>query len=261
MRASVASGCIAVCLLLGALAQSQPSPNRLIELFKQHQIPFGLFVADKSEAGGTALAKDSRIDFAFFDMEHGGLNLPQLTSFLKGLREAHGNQAVLVRIPELHNTDRAVARKAIADLLALNIDGIIFPETQSKEEAEFGLAQLRASGRGLWPSDADPRLIAYFMVEDRNGLSALSDIAALPGVAILSGGQSTLTQTFHGDKQAVEAALQTILKVAKEHQIACAKLVSGDELESRLSQGFRVITLNGRSVSDLLDRGRKAAGR
>lgn len=251
---------LAITAAACAFAQP-PAPNRLIDLLGHDQVAFGLFVPNKTAAdGASSVAKDSRVDFVFYDMEH-GLNLPQFAEFRKALRDHGGKQTVLVRFPELHNTARDAAMKGIADVLAAGADGIVVPETQSKEEAEFAIAQLRRSPRGVWPADPSGSLIAYIMVEDKNGLAALNQIAALPGVGILSGGQGTLTQSFNGDKQAVENALQTILAAAKANHKACSKLISENDAEKRVRQGYRVIIASGKSANETLDQGHRAAGR
>jgi 2-keto-3-deoxy-L-rhamnonate aldolase RhmA len=135
-------------------------------------------------------------------------------------------KSVLVRIPPI-GTDRQGARARVSALLTLGVDGIVFPHTQSPEEAAFGVSLLKAGTRGVWPLDRRANgVIGYFLIEDQDAVANVRDIARTPGIGMLSGGQGSLKQAFKGDAAQVEAALTSILDACKSAQIACATGVS-----------------------------------
>jgi 2-keto-3-deoxy-L-rhamnonate aldolase RhmA len=228
----------------------------LVRLLSEGKYAFGSVVQDKSEAGGRALAVDPRVDFAFYSMEEGPFDLEALNRFLRGARTV-ATKSVLVRIPPI-GTDRQGARARVSALLTLGVDGIVFPHTQSPEEAAFGVSLLKAGTRGVWPLDRRANgVIGYFLIEDQDAVANVRDIARTPGIGMLSGGQGSLKQAFKGDAAQVEAALTSILDACKSAQIACATGVSETDVAHRFEQGFRVFMASGPA----LDQGRRLARR
>lgn len=240
-----------------ASAEGQDRASRdLVRLLGEGRHTFGSMVQDKSEAGGRAMAVDPRVDFAFYSMEQGPFDLEALRRFLKGARTV-ATKSVLVRIPPIGN-DRQGARARVSSLLALGVDGVVFPHTQSPEEAAFAVSLLRSGTRGVWPLDRRANsVIGYFMIEDQDAVANVRDIARTPGIGMLSGGQGSLTQAFKGDASQVEAALASILDACRSAQVACAKVVSETDVAHRFEQGFRVFLASGAA----LDQARKLAGR
>jgi 2-keto-3-deoxy-L-rhamnonate aldolase RhmA len=202
------------------------------------------------------MAVDLRVDFAFYSMEEGPFDLDALGRFLKGARTV-ATKSVLVRIPPIGN-DREGARHRVSSLLALGVDGIVFPHIQSPEEVAFAVSLLKSGTRGVWPLDRRANgVIGYFIVEDQDAVANVRDIARTPGIGMLSGGQGSLMQAFKGDAAQVEAALTSILDACKSAEVPCAKGVSETEVAHRFEQGYRVFMASGAA----LDHGRKLAGR
>lgn len=242
-------------LITPGLAQERSAHN-ITRLLNEGKAVFGSMVQDKSEAGGAALAMDARVDFAFYSMEQGPFDVDTLGRFMAGIRKQPG-KSVLVRIPPI-GSDRQAAQNRVSQLLAAGVDGIVFPHIQNREEAEFAVSLLKSGKRGVWPLDRSAQsVMGYFMIEDAIAVKNVRDIAATPGIGILSGGQGSLSQAFNGNAAEVEAALVSILDACKATRTTCAKLVSESDVAQRVAQGFRVFLANGRA----LDTGRQLAGR
>jgi 2-keto-3-deoxy-L-rhamnonate aldolase RhmA len=211
-------------------------------------------VQDRTEAGGAAMGKDSRLDFIFYDMER-NYDLATLKTFMAGLR-ASGSQALLARIAPVAD-GRDAAAKRVAELLEAGVDGIVFPHTHNQSDAEFGAGLLKSHRRGLWPLSPNGTLVGYFMIEDRDGVENAKAIISTPGVSIASPGQGSLRSAYGGDAQAAENAMQTVAGTCRSLKAVCAKLVNESDVEKRLQEGYRLIIASGAA----LDLGRKLAGR
>jgi len=246
---------ILILLMTATTAFGQQTPgNAVVDLLKQGQTVFGSMVSDKSEAGTLAMSRDPMLDFVFYDMER-NYDLPTLLAFMKSFRAGGRTKAILVRIPPIGSEpDRARAR--VAELVTAGADGIVFPHVQNKQQAELIVEWLNQTSRGLWPMRADGSLVAYLMIEDREAVEHAAEIISTKGPTMFAPGQSSLGETYKGDGQAVETAIQTILSACKRANAVCAKLATND-IEQRIQQGFRVLMANG----DALARGRKLAGR
>lgn len=235
-------------------ARPPAAANRIVELLDRGVVVFGSMVQDRTEAGGKALAADPRVDYAFYDMER-NYDLEELRAFLAGFRDG-GSKAVLVRIAPV-GEDREAARERVSQLLDEGVDGIIFPHVRNRAEAEYAIGLLRAGERALWPLEPDGIVLGHFMIEDRDAVENAREIMETPGIGLVSPGAGSLRSAYDGDEDAVEAAVQRIAAGCEESGVVCAKLVSVDDVEQRLREGFRVIIASG----EALDRGLALAGR
>ncbi len=246
-------------------------------------------------------------DFIFDGTMEGGMDraLPAFTDFVKGMT-ATGSFAkspmkqlthpLVVKMHEIAPDPKAAAA-SIGQQLNLGVSGIMFVSVESAEEAKAGIAAMRFKSKGgtrsedvgqapalwglgekeyrekadLWPLNPNGELINWTIVESKEGLAKVREIAAVPGVGVLWPGAGTLRGVFttsdtNGqrklDEAAWEAAIQQVLSACKEFNIACGYPANANDIEVRMKQGFNVFVMNwGDPGFKAIEIGRKAAGR
>lgn len=97
----------------------------------------------------------------------------------------------------------------------------------------------------LWPLDPKGEILLWIMIETREALKNCRAIASTPGVSGLFIGPSDLAFSMglplgHPD---VEAAMEEVLKIAREVGVTCGTLTSANEVEKRLKQGFHFLAV------------------
>jgi len=193
--------------------------------------------------------------------------------------------------------DPAVAAANIARQLNLGVSTIVFVGVESADELRTGLAAMRFAANGgtrpddigaaaalwgmsdaeyrqkadVWPLNPNGELVAWAIVESREGLANLREIAAVPGIGVLFPGAGTLRGVFtttdaNGqrvrDLEAWEAAIQQVLAACKANNLACGYPATADDIETRMKQGFSVFIMSwGDAGFQAIDIGRAAAGR
>jgi 4-hydroxy-2-oxoheptanedioate aldolase len=105
----------------------------------------------------------------------------------------------------------------------------------------------------VWPLNPQGDLIAVMMIETVEGLKNVDEIAATPGVGMLFPGNATdlyMAMGIAPDAPEREAALQTVLKACKAHNIACgiAAVGTAAEAERRVKEGWKYIELGGGGI-------------
>lgn len=195
--------------------------------------------------------------------------------------------------------DPALAAARIGRQLNLGVAGIVFVGVEGAEEVRAGLAAMRFKSRGgtrpdddlgdapaywglspqqyrdkadLWPLNPRGELVNWTIVESREGLAHVREIAAVPGIGALFPGAGTLRQVFSTtdstgrrvtDDKAWEDAIQQVLAACKEFNVPCGFPANTPEvLEERYKQGFRVFVIAwGDTGFRTVDAGRKLSGR
>jgi 4-hydroxy-2-oxoheptanedioate aldolase len=257
------------------------------------------------------LAKDAvankSTDFVFDGSMEGGVDraLPAFTDLVKGMQEA----GALRRSPTLRLTHPLIVKsaeiapdpaKAIVDIskqLNTGVSGLMFVSVESADEVRQGLAAMRFKSRGgtrpddvgmapaywgmseqeykqkadLWPLNPDGELVNWTIVESKEGLAHVREIAAVKGIGVLWPGAGTLRGVFSTtndkgervtDQVAWEAAIQQVLAACKEFKVACGYPASPDDIEMRMKQGFSVFVMNwGDPGFKAIDIGRKLSNR
>jgi 2-keto-3-deoxy-L-rhamnonate aldolase RhmA len=246
-------------------------------------------------------------DFLFNGaMERGVDNgLPAFTAFVTALRDVAGSQRapffglthpVVVKTPKIA-PDVAKAGENIGRQLNAGAAGIMFVEAESAEEVRQGLAAMRFTSKGgtrsdgvgtaaavwgmteqeyrskadLWPLNPDGELINWTIVESKEGLAHVREIAAVKGIGVLWPGAGTLRGVFSTtsaagervvDWTAHENAIQQVLAACKEFNVPCGCPATANDIEMRMKQGFSVFVMNwGDAGFKAIDIGRKASGR
>ncbi|PCE33085.1 HpcH/HpaI aldolase family protein [Burkholderia ubonensis] len=191
-------------------------------------------------------------DFVVIDLEHTLIDGATLGAMLLAARAS--GAAPLVRVAALHQ---------IVPVLDAGAQGVVIPRVRSAHDAreavrfahyaplgQRGLNATGASGFGrddlalaLQRAAADTLVVA--MIEDRDGLDALDEIASVDGVDVLLGGAADLSQDFgvpwqtgHAD---VRDALARIEAAARAHgKTFCALPRNADEIAAMHRAGVRL---------------------
>jgi 4-hydroxy-2-oxoheptanedioate aldolase len=181
--------------------------------------------------------------------------------------------------------------------LNLGVSGIMFVEVESADEVRQGLAAMRFKSKGgtrpddvgaapaywgmtdneykqkadLWPLNPDGELVNWTIVESKEGLAHVREIAAVKGIGVLWPGAGTLRGVFSTtnaagervvDMVAWENAIQQVLAACKEFNVPCGFPANAGDIEMRMKQGFSVFVMNwGDAGFKAVETGRKAAGR
>jgi 2-keto-3-deoxy-L-rhamnonate aldolase RhmA len=203
---------------------------------------------------------------------------------------------MIVKIHEIA-PDPELAARRIGEQLDLGVSGIMFVGVESADEVKRGIAAMRYPSQGgtransvgsapkywgvsekeyrrkadVWPLNPDGELINWVVVESKEGLKNVREIAAVEGIGVLWPGAGTLRRVFSSvgpdgqrvvDEAAWEGAIQQVLSACKEFKVACGIPTTPDQIERRMQQGFSVFVMGwGESGFETIDIGRKAAGR
>lgn len=193
--------------------------------------------------------------------------------------------------------DPAAAAVRIARQLDLGVSVIVFVDVKSADEVRQGLAAMRFRSHGgtrpddagvaparwgmsaseyrqradLWPLDARGELLNWTIVESREGLAHVREIAAVKGIGVLFPGAGTLRRVFttkdaagveQFDAAGWEAAIQEVLAACKEFQVPCGYPARESDIEMRMRQGFSVFIMGwGDEGFRTVELGRRLSGR
>lgn len=230
---------------------------------------------------------------------------PVFADFTKAMGEA----GVLAKTPVLRLThplvvkmneiapDPAKAVERIGRQLNLGVSGVVFVGVESADEVKTGLAAMRFKAAGgsraedvgtapafwgmtekeyrakadLWPLKPQGELMNWTIVETKEGLARVREIAAVKGIGVLFPGAGTLRGVFTStnaagervvDTVAREAAIQQVLAACKEFNVPCGYPARAEDIEMRMMQGFSVFVINwGEPGFKTIEIGRRLAGR
>ena len=242
-------------------------------------------------------------DFIFDGSMEGDFEraFPTFAEFMKGL-SATGmvekspsirlHHAMFVKVHKIAE-DPARARERIGRQLDEGVSGVVFVEVESPEEVKAGLAAMRFKSQGgtrddnvgnapaywgmtdaeykqkadVWPLNPKGELVNFTIVESKEGLKHVREIAAVKGIGVLFPGAGTLRGVFRDstgqtDTAAWEAAIQQVLAACKEFKVPCGYPATANDIEMRMKQGFSVFIINwGEQGFKAVDIGRQAGGR
>ena len=258
-----------------------------------------------AQLAADALA-NSNTDFIFDGTMEGGMDraLPAFTDFVKGMAAAgsfktHHGQFTHPLVVKMHEIapDHKAAAASIGTQLNLGVSGIMFVSVESAAEAQAGINAMRFTSKGgtrsedvgqapalwgmsekeykakadLWPLNPTGELINWTIIESKEGLEKVREIAAVKGIGVLWPGAGTLrglytTTDASGvrklDEAGWEAAIQKVLAACKEFRVACGYPASPNDIEMRMKQGFSVFVMNwGDPGFKALEAGRRIANR
>jgi 4-hydroxy-2-oxoheptanedioate aldolase len=249
-------------------------------------------------------------DFLFNGSMENGVDrgLPTFTLFVKALTErasliktqpphAHVVPPLIVKTSKIAVDPPDKVAANISRQLNVGTSGIMFVEAESAEEVRLGLNAMRFKSNGgrrpddvgmapgvwgmseeeyrrkadLWPLNGEGELINWTIVESKEGLAHVREIAAVKGIGVLWPGAGTLRQVFSTtnaagerilDQPGWENAIQTVLAACKEFKVPCGYPANANDIEMRMKQGFSVFVMNwGEAGFKGVEIGRKIAGR
>ena len=253
------------------------------------------------------LVKDAlayeKSDFIFNgNMEYGvDRGIGPFTEFVKALGDAappdvRRRHPLAVKTPKIAD-DPAKAVENIGRQLNLGVSTIVFVGVESAKEVEQGLAAMRFGSHGgtraddiggaagywglsekeyrdkadVWPLNPVGELTNWTIVESKEGLAHVREIAAVKGISVLFPGAGTLRGVFTTtaadgartfDAQGWEAAIQQVLAACKEFDVPCGYPATENDIETRIRQGFSVFIMNwGDPGFRAVDIGRRVTGR
>jgi 2-keto-3-deoxy-L-rhamnonate aldolase RhmA len=146
------------------------------------------------------------------------------------------------------------------------------PDAVGSAPAYWGITEQQYREKAdLWPLNSNGELVNWTIVESKEGLAKVREIASVKGIGALFPGAGTLRRVFSttgADGQRVfdeagwEAAIQQVLAACKEFNVPCGYPATEKDIEMRMKQGFSVFIINwGDAGFRAVDIGRKAAGR
>ncbi len=223
------------------------------------------------------------------------------TDFVKGMQDG-GTPAQRWAHPLVVKTheiapDPALAAQRIGKQLDLGVSTVVFVGVESPEEVKTGLAAMRFKANGgtrpdavggapaywgvtereykekadLWPLNPKGELTNWTIVESKEGLKHVREIAAVKGIGALFPGAGTLRGVFtttdadgkrNFDEKGWEAAIQQVLAACKEFNVPCGFPATTADIEMRMQQGFSVFVINwGEPGFKAVEMGMKKAGR
>jgi 2-keto-3-deoxy-L-rhamnonate aldolase RhmA len=233
------------------------------------------------------------------------------TEFADALVEAGGIQTtpsirlrapLSVKTPNISRPDSpadpAVYVDNISRQLNAGVSIIDFVEVDTAEELQQGIAAMRFASRGgtrpeeigdapkywglseadyrakadVWPLNPNGELLAWAIVESKEGIANIREIAQVKGVSMIVPGAGTLGGVFTTtnadgervrDDVAWEAAIQTILAACKEFNVPCGYPAFDNDIEMRMKQGFSVFIIQtfGDRGFKAVEIGRRVGGR
>src|SRR5690606_37964528 len=235
----------------------------LVELWRADQTAFGYYMTHMpfTVETGRELAQNSLLDFAFLNLEQ-DYALESAREVAKGLRSGGAESAMdlLVRIPPMSEAGVEVSHARVKELLALDVDGIVFPHVKSAEEARTAVSFFE--GVNVWsPDNPDGDLVVMLLLESPEVFAELEEIASIPGYSSLACGIGRLTGALGGDREAAEKLSLELL--AQSKRAGMVDLITADpkSVEMRVDQGFLALLVYGPSADETIRLGRIAAGR
>ena len=201
-----------------------------------------------------------------------------------------------VKTPKI-SPDPAKAIENISRQLNAGVTSISFVHVDTAQELEQGIAAMRFKSKGgtrpddvgnapkywglteaqyrekadVWPLNPNGELVAWAIIETKEGIANVRQIAQVKGLGVLIPGAGTLGSVYSStvdgkrvrDQAAWEDAIQQVLAACKEFKVACGYPANANDIEIRMKQGFSVFIVqqfneNGFKAVQI---GRQAAGR
>ena len=217
----------------------------------------GAFLVEFVSPGIGEICKAAGCDFAVLDLEHTGFTYETVKSVVKYMHAAE--LPLIVRIPsrEYHDISRA---------LDVGADGVMLPMVSTIEEAKsivksakyypdgmrgvaMGLAQdrFRASPIADAFRNNNARTILALQIENRAGVEAADEIAALDGVDILWVGHWDLSVSLgipgQLDHPEFREAIERVNAACRKHGKSMARVaISVEQSVELYHEGFDVQT-------------------
>ena len=238
--------------------------------------------------------------------------IASFTTFADALVEAGGvvtkpapmlRAPLAVKSPNISNAERpadpAVYVDNISKQLNAGVSIINFVEVDNADEITKGINEMRFASKGgtrpdaigdaakywgvdektyrakadVWPLDPNGNLLAWAIIETKEGVDKVREIAQVKGLSAVIVGAGTLGGVYtttnpdgsrgQRDAAAWEAAIQKILAACKEFNKPCGYPAYETDIEARMKQGFDVFIIQTFSERGFkaVEIGRQVSGR
>jgi 2-keto-3-deoxy-L-rhamnonate aldolase RhmA len=234
------------------LLSAEVTENPVKRALQQGKVVLGSTVLTASPDAAATLAGIG-FDFLWIEMEHSPLTLETVRSIILATRGLKG--VPFTRVP----VNQPWLAKRVLDIGSL---GVIFPFVSTREAAEQAVKACRyppTGIRGYGPSLAAPRwglssadyvkfaneqVIVVVIVEQKEAIDHVEEIAAVPGLDVLFFGANDMSFSLgvggRLDHPLVEEAGARILAAGRKHGVAVGYPASSPaEIQKRIAQGFR----------------------
>lgn len=206
------------------MAQAVSAPNRLKEMLKADQVALGMLVRLARSGEIARLAKTTGHDFLMVDVQHALYNVETIGHIAQ--------TAMGIGIPLLVR-NRGCDDPDTQMLLDNGVSGIVFPDVNTAVEAKRGVSRAKFPPMGrrsvggtysifdyrpLGTAAVVPALqehtIVICMIETRQGLENVEEIAAVEGVDVIHvGSNDLLTELGHPGEFGSEIHLKAVDRV------------------------------------------------
>jgi 4-hydroxy-2-oxoheptanedioate aldolase len=226
----------------------------LRERWKSGEVTFGAWCMIPSALVAEAMARGP-VDWVLIDMQHGCMSFEMTLDMIRAIDLA--GKAPIVRVP--WNDPGIIGR--VLDAGAL---GVVIPMIQSAKDAQeavnaclypplgrrsFGPIRVGLRDGAAYYVSANERIAVIPMIETREALANVDEIAAIPGVAALFVGPYDLSVALGlppGDNDgnvAFDAALQRVAEAAVHADVATAILSNAKIAPRRVKQSFQMVSV------------------
>lgn len=246
-----------------AQTNEENSHESMIELWKAGKTAFGQYVTGVpyTVETGRDLAANPLLDYAFLNLEQ-EYNLNSALDLAEGLRTgAEGTPMdLLVRIPPMSEAGVETSRERVNELLAMGVDGLVFPHVRSLEEARTAVSFFE--GVNVWsPANPEGDFVVMLMLETPEVFAELEEIANIPNYSALACGIGSLTRAIGGDRETAEKMNLEVLAHSQRMGMADMITANTESVARRVNEGFLGLLVYGPEANEVMRLGRIAAGR
>ena len=232
--------------------------NPVKDRLARGEIALGLTVRLTRSAEIARLARATGHDFLRIDAQHASFNVETIAGIAQSALAC--GVAALVRVRGVDDPD-------VGRLLDAGTSGIVFPDVQTAEQAQRAVAAARFPPRGtrsfgggypqfdyrsVGSADAMPILdegtLVVCMVESREGIGNVAEIAAVDGVDVVHVGMNDLLASLgkpgRFDDPELAAALERTVSAASAHGVfvGCGGTPSVEVQADVVRRGVRLLT-------------------
>lgn len=235
--------------------------NRVRRLWKEGKATVGAWLTLPDSFAAEIMAQQG-FDWLTVDLQHGLIDYTTAVPMLQAISTT--SAVPFVRVPW---NDPAIIMK----VLDAGAYGVIVPLVNNPAEAERAVGACRYPPRGYrsngairgryyggadYNAHANETIAVILMIETREGLANVDEIAAVDGVDALYIGPSDLGYALgmqpklDNEEPEHVAAVEKILEACKRHGIAAGIHTGGAAFTARwLERGFQMVTLTSDEVS------------
>lgn len=232
-------------------------PLALKHHLKHGKVAIGTWIFEYSSPGLARLLMTTGVDFAAFDMEHGGLGLDSIRSMVGQARNL--DLAVLVRPP-------AAQYHLIAGLLDMGAGGVIVPMVETAETAARVVDACRYSPQGRRGAafsishddyrsgdvaarikQANDEIVCSLLIETDRAITHLDEITSVPGIDVIWVGHFDLSITMgipgEFEHPRFLEAVNHVINTCKSRGLPVGIMVTDPaQAMQRIHEGFRCLT-------------------